>query len=1321
MMYDKTTSAPAGLAGYYYQVDASIYLALDLMLAQKRLDEITLEPANHEDLAADLREETQVSSTTRIIIGGYPLIVQAKLRHGEPWSDSDLETLLTKGKKRKSPNTLLTEDTTLRYLLVTSAATKGVARDLRIGSVGGTWPAKLPRDMRSRLPDVDGRVAVLDALDEAKLDGQIRDLLQTTCKVSLSQIVDCIEELRAIALKHMRNGPSVWTRDALEKTIAAFGGYLTTAPEVGMFVKPTNWGELQKKLKDQYGVIISGSSGTGKTTAAEVLLDELRSAPDGAFSVIRVTGGPDQVWKSRETGRVVFMIEDPWGKYRYHPEQGVWNRDLDRMLNQANADRQFIVTTRSDVFKESGERIARRWFVPLETQHYGQRERLNLFDNQVRLLPEGMKPLVHSHRDLVLERLESPYEIQKFFDGLMNDLSPDDTVPALIHRCLAQAHVDAIENTIVDQVEARDDTLAAIAVWGLLKSLPRLSWAIVPQLADAIGISDLELEDKIVPLIRFMAAGRNLRQPNDVLSYYHPRVEAGLERVVKANGNRGARLLGVMVDVLIAVDNDQGADWGREAAARLVQGAKNDGVRVTVSLGAQATIDAYVRTRLLTNSDTLASDLKLAADVGSADNTIALFARWFSARGETFGALQDWRETPVSEPDASRMRADLDVNVLAGRVIREMLARTNDDFPDDFADRIAIVAGVQTDAFRDAALRMVGFGHEVNAKAVGNGALIDFAGFEAVVDAAIDVNISLRDDDDGSVWLEIRNGEHSERYAEHLADMHHDDGDTADAFIQLYVTELRRRSGWKAVVARNRSSELVWGWIQVLKGNSTDPQAGEMMGLAEAASGHRYEEHFWDMARNKWSTDLVPRLVDYLNTHGLAEDIRHTILKTMILLEPASGDAWLQAMAKAGNLHGVLQAMTDLRALADGFEIKAQIAAFAASAPVHAGPYAHLARAVLHKTPYSLSQIEIDQLEALDAANPDLKLARVQLLSAAGRPVQNDLESLLAGTRLQDIPRATAALSVAVENGLSDIIEAALKHWFADVRRDALQATASGLSAPLPTHILAMASDKGSRVREAVIEILGAKRHATHQSTLIGLTADTWTRAEIYYGEEASYPIAIAAAKLLCDQAPLFADAIDELVARAEATSDPELRNVLLLAVANQGDAAGRDRLADMALETGRPRLHASAAEALYLDGSRSPDRAARLEKHLLSGRAPKVAIGMALAVGATGDKNATLTLARSLYMNPDRSVLVVPLLYGAVSGEQGLADAIAKLLPDEISNCLALAFSGNALAPRTLLDPLGDFKLRGAVIDRLREFFEPKPRDPHPVFKKRL
>jgi len=89
-------SAPAGLAGYFYQVDVSIYVALDLMLAQKRVDQITLEPASQEDLEADLRDETKVSATTRLTVENYRLVLQAKLRNNEPWSIDDLATLVSR-------------------------------------------------------------------------------------------------------------------------------------------------------------------------------------------------------------------------------------------------------------------------------------------------------------------------------------------------------------------------------------------------------------------------------------------------------------------------------------------------------------------------------------------------------------------------------------------------------------------------------------------------------------------------------------------------------------------------------------------------------------------------------------------------------------------------------------------------------------------------------------------------------------------------------------------------------------------------------------------------------------------------------------------------------------------------------------------------------------------------------------------------------------------------------------------------------------------------------------------------------------------------
>lgn len=44
------------IAGYEYQIDVSIWLALDLVLANRLAQELVLEPASEEDIEANLTE-----------------------------------------------------------------------------------------------------------------------------------------------------------------------------------------------------------------------------------------------------------------------------------------------------------------------------------------------------------------------------------------------------------------------------------------------------------------------------------------------------------------------------------------------------------------------------------------------------------------------------------------------------------------------------------------------------------------------------------------------------------------------------------------------------------------------------------------------------------------------------------------------------------------------------------------------------------------------------------------------------------------------------------------------------------------------------------------------------------------------------------------------------------------------------------------------------------------------------------------------------------------------------------------------------------------
>jgi len=91
----------AAQAGYEYQLTVSVLAALRLLLITKSATRITLEPANEEDLEADLvpHRPDRVKPGANLA-SGYKLVVQVKSRSGEPWSIKDFDALLNHGKER---------------------------------------------------------------------------------------------------------------------------------------------------------------------------------------------------------------------------------------------------------------------------------------------------------------------------------------------------------------------------------------------------------------------------------------------------------------------------------------------------------------------------------------------------------------------------------------------------------------------------------------------------------------------------------------------------------------------------------------------------------------------------------------------------------------------------------------------------------------------------------------------------------------------------------------------------------------------------------------------------------------------------------------------------------------------------------------------------------------------------------------------------------------------------------------------------------------------------------------------------------------------
>ena len=99
MELNASTFGPSGgkatLSGIEYQLDVSVFAALRLLLITKSATRITLEPANEEDLEADLEPAAPGSvQASANVSTGHKLVMQVKLRNSGPWSITEFNALL---------------------------------------------------------------------------------------------------------------------------------------------------------------------------------------------------------------------------------------------------------------------------------------------------------------------------------------------------------------------------------------------------------------------------------------------------------------------------------------------------------------------------------------------------------------------------------------------------------------------------------------------------------------------------------------------------------------------------------------------------------------------------------------------------------------------------------------------------------------------------------------------------------------------------------------------------------------------------------------------------------------------------------------------------------------------------------------------------------------------------------------------------------------------------------------------------------------------------------------------------------------------------
>ena len=289
----KVSAGNPGFAGYEYQIEVTIWIALDLMLAKAGTDGLSIEPPSHEDIEASINyPDVALLDLTAQTPDRIDLIIQIKTRSKSPWPTKDFANILTgkangkdsKSRRRSRPLEMLRADPRRRYVFITNEALSAPLREHQ-GQDFLDFPhtAKLPPYARAGYDsaaqaDLSPRLVLCSDVTEEVLRSRIEGLLSHHGHVPSVNHMACLQELREEVRKRIcGQNDGRWARTGLVAVVARHEG--SVAPTRGMdhYVRPRSFDRIREKLDQFHAVVIAGPSGTGKTLTGEILEAQLRT------------------------------------------------------------------------------------------------------------------------------------------------------------------------------------------------------------------------------------------------------------------------------------------------------------------------------------------------------------------------------------------------------------------------------------------------------------------------------------------------------------------------------------------------------------------------------------------------------------------------------------------------------------------------------------------------------------------------------------------------------------------------------------------------------------------------------------------------------------------------------------------------------------------------------------------------------------------------------------------------------------------------------------------------------------------------------------
>lgn len=467
-----------GYRGFEYQIDASIWIALDLMLVKKRITTMLVEPSNSEDVEAAVAAladpDAQTASVTTVA-RGRRMLYQMKTRSTGPWTYAAFGRVVGDGLQPEKPARgptpraralqLLLEDVHAGYMLITDSGVEANLFRLHSSTLHADASNAIPsselldQSLRYRNSELAGRIHVMSNLTSELLELRTVKLLTEIGKVPHVRVAKCIQTLKhAFRQRLLGKAPTCFEREELLRILRAYDG-VADDREAPTYVAPADLADIEAQLDSNGVIVLVGPPGVGKTMLATHMGARLRKGTPPFQVVWEHTSLGNIINHINSDGPTLIIVGDLWGTSTYTGES-TFAHDLFGLIESAPRDKRFIITARSDIYAkipmQVREQIATQ-VIEFSEKNYGDERLWSIITRSAGVTHEHDQ-ILQSLRADILARLRLPVALSKFGKLLCEGVSELVLHPAPDDSSLARRNAHLIERWIREAEDATHGT-----------------------------------------------------------------------------------------------------------------------------------------------------------------------------------------------------------------------------------------------------------------------------------------------------------------------------------------------------------------------------------------------------------------------------------------------------------------------------------------------------------------------------------------------------------------------------------------------------------------------------------------------------------------------------------------------------------------------------------------------------------------------------------------------------------------------------------------------------------------------------------------------